>query len=168
MFKAAYAKRRCLVPVNGFFEWKAIKGQKAKQPYAIAMKDDSSFCLAGIWENWKHPQTGEWLRTFCIITTTANEGQSPTGDGDHHAGPWVDVEIKDNGTGIPAVDREKIFEPFFTTKPIGRGTGLGLSIAYGAVKSHGGSISVESEPGDGTAVRVRLPVHPPKAREAPV
>jgi len=73
MFKNAYAKRRCLVPVNGFFEWKAIKGQKAKQPYAIAMADDSPFALAGIWENWKHPQTGEWLRTFCIITTTPNE-----------------------------------------------------------------------------------------------
>lgn len=37
------------------------------------MKDDSPFCLAGIWENWKHPQTGEWLRTFCIVTTTAND-----------------------------------------------------------------------------------------------
>jgi putative SOS response-associated peptidase YedK len=73
MFKAAYAKRRCLVPVNGFFEWKAIKGAKAKQPYAIAMKDDSPFCLAGIWENWKNPETDERLRTFCIITTTANE-----------------------------------------------------------------------------------------------
>jgi putative SOS response-associated peptidase YedK len=73
MFKAAYAKRRCLVPVNGFFEWKAIKGVKAKQPFAIAMRDDSPFALAGIWENWKHPQTEEWLRTFCVITTTANE-----------------------------------------------------------------------------------------------
>ena len=73
MFKAAFAKRRCLVPVNGFFEWKAIKGQKAKQPYAIAMADDSPFALAGIWENWKHLQTSEWLGTFCIITTTENE-----------------------------------------------------------------------------------------------
>jgi hypothetical protein len=73
MFKNAYAKRRCLVPVNGFFEWKAVKGQKVKQPYAIAMTDDSPFALAGIWKNWKHPLSGEWLRTFCIITTTAND-----------------------------------------------------------------------------------------------
>jgi putative SOS response-associated peptidase YedK len=73
MFKAAYAKRRCIVPVNGFFEWKAIKGAKAKQPYAIAMQDDSPFGLAGIWENWQHPETKEWVRTFCILTTAANE-----------------------------------------------------------------------------------------------
>jgi putative SOS response-associated peptidase YedK len=73
MFKNAYANRRCLVPVNGFFEWKAIKGAKIKQPFAIAMRYDSSFCLAGIWENWKHPGTGEWVHSFCIITTTAND-----------------------------------------------------------------------------------------------
>jgi putative SOS response-associated peptidase YedK len=73
MFKSAYAKRRCIVPVNGFFEWKAVKGAKTRQPYAIAMQDDSPFALAGIWENWQHPETKEWVRTFCIITTAANE-----------------------------------------------------------------------------------------------
>ncbi len=57
----------------GFFEWKAIKGQKAKQPYAIAMKDGSPFGLGGLWENWKDPTSGEWIRTFAIITTDANE-----------------------------------------------------------------------------------------------
>ena len=51
----AYARRRCIIPVDGFFEWKAIKGQKAKQPYAIAMKDGSPFGLGGLWENWKDP-----------------------------------------------------------------------------------------------------------------
>jgi SOS response associated peptidase (SRAP) len=60
-------------PVDGFFEWKAIKGQKAKQPYAIAMRDGAPFGLAGIWENWKAPASGEWVRTFAIITTDANE-----------------------------------------------------------------------------------------------
>src|SRR6185503_6268567 len=50
-FREAYRKRRCIVPVDGFFEWKAIKGQKAKQPYAIAMKDGAPFGIAGIWEN---------------------------------------------------------------------------------------------------------------------
>jgi putative SOS response-associated peptidase YedK len=72
-FREAYRKRRCIVPVDGFFEWKAIKGQKAKQPYAIAMKDGAPFALAGIWENWKEPASGEWVRTFAIITTDANE-----------------------------------------------------------------------------------------------
>jgi putative SOS response-associated peptidase YedK len=72
-FRDAYRRRRCIVPVDGFFEWKAIKGQKAKQPYAIAMKDGSPFGLGGLWENWKDPTSGEWIRTFAIITTDANE-----------------------------------------------------------------------------------------------
>jgi putative SOS response-associated peptidase YedK len=52
-FREAYRKRRCILPVDGFFEWKAIKGQKAKQPYAIAMKNGSPFGIGGLWENWK-------------------------------------------------------------------------------------------------------------------
>jgi putative SOS response-associated peptidase YedK len=71
MFREAYRKRRCIVPVDGFFEWRAERG--SKQPYAIAMKDRSPFGLAGLWENWKDPATGEWVRTFCIITTAAND-----------------------------------------------------------------------------------------------
>jgi len=58
--------------MDGFFEWKAIKGQKAKQPYAIAMKDGMPFGIGGIWENWKDPATAEWVRTFAVITTDAN------------------------------------------------------------------------------------------------
>jgi SOS response associated peptidase (SRAP) len=72
-FREAYRKRRCIVPVDGFFEWKAIKGERAKQPYAIAMKDGSPFGIAGLWENWQEPQSGEWIRTFAIITTEAND-----------------------------------------------------------------------------------------------
>jgi len=55
------------------FEWKAIKGQRAKQPYAIAMKDGQPFGIGGIWENWKEPASGDWIRTFAVITTDANE-----------------------------------------------------------------------------------------------
>jgi putative SOS response-associated peptidase YedK len=73
MFRDAYRERRCIVPVDGFFEWKAIKGQTTKQPFAIAMKDGAPFGLAGIWENWKEPASGEWIRTFAIITTEAND-----------------------------------------------------------------------------------------------
>jgi len=71
-FREAYRKRRCIVPVDGFFEWKATKG-RLKQPYAIAMKDGSPFGIGGLWENWKDPNSGEWIRTFAIITTDANE-----------------------------------------------------------------------------------------------
>src|SRR3712207_6551278 len=67
MFRHAYAKRRCIVPIDVFFEWKAMLGSKVKQPYAIGMKDGSPFGLGGLWENWKDPATGEWTRTFAII-----------------------------------------------------------------------------------------------------
>ena len=60
------------MPIDGFFEWRAIKGARAKQPYAIAMKDGSPFGLAGLWENWRNPNTGEWQRTFAIITVPSN------------------------------------------------------------------------------------------------
>lgn len=70
-FRDAYARRRCIVPVDGFFEWRAEKG--VKQPYAIAMRDGAPFGIAGIWENWKDPASGEWVRTFAIITVPANK-----------------------------------------------------------------------------------------------
>jgi putative SOS response-associated peptidase YedK len=72
-FRDAYAQRRCVVPVDGFFEWRAIRGVRGKQPYAIAIKDGSPFGLAGLWENWKNPTTAEWERTFAIITVRSNE-----------------------------------------------------------------------------------------------
>jgi putative SOS response-associated peptidase YedK len=73
MFRAAYTKRRCIVPIDNFFEWKAVKGAMAKQPYAIGMSSGEPFGLAGIWESWTHPATGEIHRTFAVITCPANE-----------------------------------------------------------------------------------------------
>jgi two-component system, NtrC family, sensor kinase len=73
------------------------------------------------------------------------------------------VEVVDTGHGMPPEVKKRIFEPFFTTKPIGKGTGLGLSLSYDiVVKRHGGSLEVESEPGCGTTMRIRLPVNGPK------
>lgn len=72
-FRDAYRLRRCLVPVDAFFEWRAVKGARAKQPYAVARKDGSPFALAAIWENWKDAETGLWRRTFAILTTAAND-----------------------------------------------------------------------------------------------
>jgi len=67
------------------------------------------------------------------------------------------VRVRDTGTGIPAELRQRLFEPFFTTKPVGKGTGLGLHVAYKIVRAHGGKIAVDSTPGEGTVVTVRLP-----------
>jgi putative SOS response-associated peptidase YedK len=80
-FCDAYRLRRCIVPVDGLL--KAIKGQKANQPYAIAMKDGAPFGIAGLWENWKEPTSGEWIRTFAVITASSSsdrglvDSQSP-------------------------------------------------------------------------------------------
>ena len=70
-FKAAYKKRRCLLPVDGFFEWKKVG--KEKRPYLIGMANGEPFTLAALWENWKDPETSAWVRTFTILTTEANE-----------------------------------------------------------------------------------------------
>ena len=73
-------------------------------------------------------------------------------------GDSVEIRIRDNGTGIPPEVKEKLFSPFFTTKPAGQGTGLGLSISHDIiVKQHGGSIEVDSQPGEYTEVRIILP-----------
>jgi signal transduction histidine kinase len=68
------------------------------------------------------------------------------------------IEVADTGVGIPADHLGRIYDPFFTTKPEGRGTGLGLSVTYGIVQEHGGSLTCESQPGQGTRFRLVLPI----------
>ncbi|QJR37880.1 hybrid sensor histidine kinase/response regulator [Gemmatimonas groenlandica] len=72
-------------------------------------------------------------------------------------GPYVRLHVEDNGTGILPDDLERIFDLFFTTKTVGKGTGLGLSTSLAIVKSHGGFVRVDSEPGHGTKFDVYLP-----------
>ena len=67
-FRDAFAKRRCLVPMDGFYEWRT-EG-RAKQPFACALRSGEPMACAGLWEGWKQPD-GEWLRTYSIVTCAA-------------------------------------------------------------------------------------------------
>ena len=75
----------------------------------------------------------------------------------------VTIRIRDNGNGMPPEVVEKIFNPFFTTKPTGEGTGLGLAMSSDIVREHGGTIRVETEPGEFTEMIIELPLNPAEA-----
>jgi len=82
-------------------------------------------------------------------------------------GDQVEVSVEDNGTGMTPEVLAHVLEPFYTTKEVGKGTGLGLSMTYGVVKAHGGSIDISSQPGQGTAVKLRFPRIPAPIRIEP-
>jgi len=100
-----------------------------------------------------------------LLNFISNSIEAMTGGGNleisarHHDGSdEMTILIKDTGHGISAENKDKVFEPFFTTKD--NGTGLGLSIAYQTIRSHSGAVTLESEPGKGTCVEIRLPIVP--------
>jgi putative SOS response-associated peptidase YedK len=79
-FREAYAKRRAVLPVDPRFEWRATRGAKRGSLFGLAMKDGSMFGVASIWENWRDPISGEGVRTFAIVTTSANDLIEPIHD----------------------------------------------------------------------------------------
>jgi len=81
-----------------------------------------------------------------------------TSGGDVDGRPWVELRVADRGCGIPAAVLDRVFEPFYTTKGPDRGTGLGLAISRSIVEQAGGTLTLASEPGQGTTALVRLPV----------
>ena len=94
------------------------------------------------------------------FTIERREVDTEACEGHAHAqpGPYIVLTVADTGVGIPAEQHSRVFEPFFTTKPQGKGTGMGLAMVYGIVRNHGGWIDVESASGQGTMLRVFLPV----------
>ncbi|HZY04878.1 MAG TPA: ATP-binding protein [Anaeromyxobacteraceae bacterium] len=104
------------------------------------------------------------LQVFVNLVTNAAQALSQGGTitlGLAAAGDGVAVRVTDDGRGMTPEVRRRVFEPFFTTKPGGSGSGLGLSIVQGIVARHGGAITVDSDPGQGTTVTVLLPRQPP-------
>ncbi len=102
-----------------------------------------------------------------LINLVINAGQAANKDdsyvelsarrGELNSGPCVEIEVSDNGAGIPGELRDQVFEPFFTSKGRDAGTGLGLSISQRIIEEHGGTIEFESEVGEGTKFTIRLP-----------
>jgi putative SOS response-associated peptidase YedK len=77
-YRDAFRLRRCLIPADGFYEWKSVKG--GKQPYFIRRQDAEPMAFAGLWEHWKDPQSGQALNSCTIIVTDANELMRPIHD----------------------------------------------------------------------------------------
>ena len=100
---------------------------------------------------------------FYAATKRQKEGSDPTFKptlkvSTRDLGDAVEVQVRDNGVGVPPEIKDKLFQPFFTTKPTGEGTGLGLSISYDIVtQEHGGTIAVDSQIGEFTEFTIRLP-----------
>ncbi len=105
-FRKALESRRCLVPADGFFEWRKEQGGRVKTPVRFVLKDRSLFAFAGLWERWKQPD-GKDLLTYTIITTEANELVRPVHDrmpvilGRDDEGRWLE---KPTGKGKPPVE----------------------------------------------------------------
>jgi len=77
-FRAAYRRRRCLIPASGYYEWQAVAGAR-KQPWFIGLVDDEPLAMGGLWESWRDP-AGELLRSFCVVTTAPNALMQPIHD----------------------------------------------------------------------------------------
>ncbi len=92
-----------------------------------------------------------------VLVEVKSKTANPPEGVESHKGRFLQIMVKDNGTGISKDHLSKIFDPFFTTKDVGEGTGLGLSITYGIVREHSGWIDVISEKGKGSCFTVYIP-----------
>ena len=155
--------------INGLVEESlslAYHGARAeKQGFNITLERDFD-PTTGVADIYPQEVTRALLNLISNGFYAATKRASEAGDGfepklkamTRNLGDKVEIRIRDNGNGIPAVVKEKIFNPFFTTKPAGEGTGLGLSMSHDiVVKQHGGSIAVETEPGAFTEFIITLP-----------
>jgi signal transduction histidine kinase len=108
----------------------------------------------------------------CFLNLIFNASEAMPEGGSLTVRSWMDrepqaacVEIRDTGYGIPEKIQGNLFDPFFTTKDVGQGTGLGLSIVHGVVKTHKGTVKIDSREGEGAAFILSFPVVSPAAHD---
>ncbi|MED5387570.1 MAG: ATP-binding protein [Pseudomonadota bacterium] len=106
-------------------------------------------------------QLSQVFMNLFVNAAQAIDGKGTITIAAEHDDQWCTLRISDDGPGIPREHLDQVFEPFYTTKPIGKGTGLGLSICHDIIRHHGGSMTVESEPGKGTTFIIKLPLKQP-------
>lgn len=112
-------------------------------------------------KTWCHAmKLGQVFMNLLVNAAQAIDDKGEIGIATFRENGFICARISDSGCGISQEHLSRLFEPFFTTKPVGSGTGLGLSVAYGIVREHGGAITVDSEPGKGSAFTVKIPVKP--------
>lgn len=107
-FREAFKARRCLVPVNAFYEWSGSKENRMK--WRIRVKDEGIFALAGLWEWWRVPESGEGVETYTIITTAANEAIAKL----HDRMPVVLRQQDEEGWLDPKATGKELLVPFDT------------------------------------------------------
>jgi signal transduction histidine kinase len=145
----------------------AYHGARAERPNFNVTLQRNFDPAAGIVDVFPQEITRVFLNLvangFYAVTKRKNENGDAAFDpilsaATRDLGDSVEIRIRDNGTGIPPEVKDKMFNPFFTTKPAGEGTGLGLSMSHDIiVKQHGGTIDVETAPGQFTEFRIVLP-----------
>lgn len=118
-FRESFRRRRCIVPADAFYEWQRQGG--ARQPFLIRRADGAPLALAGLWSGWHDPETEQVIRTFTIVTTTANRTLSAVHDrmpvmlAREHWARWLDPTLQDTGelTALlePAADNELVLYP---------------------------------------------------------
>jgi putative SOS response-associated peptidase YedK len=118
-FRESFRRRRCIVPADAFYEWQRQAG--ARRPFLIRRDDGAPLALAGLWSGWRHPETEQVIRTFTIVTTTANRTLAAVHDRmpvmleREHWARWLDPTLQDPGelTALlqPAADDELVMYP---------------------------------------------------------
>src|SRR5262245_16984120 len=110
-YRAAFRKRRCLVPADGYYEWQKL-GARKKQPYYIRLRDEAPFGFAGLWESWEG-EDGELIESFTILTTAANELVRPL----HERMPVI-VSPTDFALWLdPAEQKPELVQPLLAPYP---------------------------------------------------